>query len=51
MDKYHSIKQLIRQFYERHKGRNGYRRIAVTLRKRENLINHKTVQRLMHSWV
>ncbi len=48
VDKYHSIKQLIRQIYERHKGRYGYRRIAVTLRKRGHLINHKTVQRLMH---
>lgn len=47
VDKYHRIKRLIRQIYDRHKGRYGYRRIAVTLRKQGHLINHKTVQRLM----
>jgi len=47
MEKYRGLKRLIRQIYDRHKGRYGYRRIAVTLRKRGYLINHKTVQKLM----
>lgn len=47
IDKYAGIKQLIRQLYDRHKGRYGYRRIAVSLRKRGHLINHKTVHKLM----
>lgn len=46
-DKYASIKGLVRQIYDRHKGRYGYRRITVSLRKRGHLINHKAVQRLM----
>lgn len=47
MEKYRGIKRLIRQIYDRHKGRYGYRRIAITLRKRGYLISHKTVQKLM----
>lgn len=47
-DKYASLKRLIRQIYDRHKGRYGYRRIALTLRKQGHLINHKTVQKLMN---
>lgn len=47
VDKYAAIKQQIRQLFDRHKGRYGYRRIAVSLKKRGYLINHKTVQKLM----
>ena len=45
-DKYQEIKTLIRKIYDESKGRYGYRRITLELRK-THLINHKTVQRLM----
>ena len=47
VDKYAATKVQIRAIYDLHKGRYGYRRITATLRKQGNLINHKTVQRLM----
>lgn len=47
VDKYAAIKDQIKAIYDLHKGRYGYRRITATLRKQGNLINHKTVQRLM----
>lgn len=47
-DKYASLKHRIRAIYERHKGRYGYRRITVELRRAGQTINHKTVIRLMH---
>ncbi|WP_301530069.1 IS3 family transposase [Klebsiella pneumoniae] len=37
----------IRKIYHYHKGRYGYRRITLALRKQGLRINHKTVQRLM----
>lgn len=46
-DKYAEIKIRIRAIYDQHKGRYGYRRITAMLRLQGNLINHKTVQRLM----
>ena len=46
-DKYAAIKDSIRTFYARHKGRYGYRRITLALRQSGCLVNHKTVQRLM----
>ena len=46
-DKYAQVKALIAEIYHQHKGRYGYRRITLELRKTGNLINHKTVQRLM----
>lgn len=46
-DKYESVKELIRQTYHRHKGRYGYRRITLEIRKSGIVINHKTVFRLM----
>lgn len=46
-DKYAALKAAIRAIYERHKGRYGYRRITAELRQAGQLINHKTVQRLM----
>jgi len=46
-DKYAQTKSHIAEIYHRHKGRYGYRRITLELRKSGTLINHKTVQRLM----
>ena len=46
-DKYAEIKAEIRRIYDESKGRYGYRRITKVLRK-NRLVNHKTVQRLMH---
>ena len=46
-DKYAEIKAMIQQIYHRHKGRFGYRRIAMVIRQKGIVINHKTVLRLM----
>ncbi|MBR2724499.1 MAG: IS3 family transposase [Ruminococcus sp.] len=46
-DKYASAKEEITAIYHENKGRYGYRRITTELRKRNILLNHKTVQRLM----
>lgn len=48
-DKYAELKKMIRSIYQQHKGRFGYRRITLALRKQGMLINHKTVLRLMQS--
>ncbi len=48
-DKYHQIKQMILSIYNQHKGRFGYRRITLVLRRKGIVINHKTVLRLMQS--
>lgn len=45
--KYASVKEEITTIYHENKGRYGYRRITAELRKRNFLLNHKTVQRLM----
>jgi putative transposase len=47
VDKYDETKASIRLIYHKHKGRLGYRRITLLLRKQGQLINHKTVLRLM----
>ncbi len=47
VDPYAELKQRIGAVYARHKGRYGYRRITATLRQAGELVNHKTVQRLM----
>lgn len=39
--------EMIKHIYHEHKGRYGYRRIQLELRKHEIWLNHKTVQRLM----
>jgi putative transposase len=41
------IKEAIKEIFEEHKGRYGYRRVTLQLRKRNYCINHKTVRRLM----
>jgi transposase InsO family protein len=46
-DKYVQTKAKIAEIYHQHKGRYGYRRITLELRKAGIHINHKTVQRLM----
>lgn len=48
-DKYSKIKEIIATIFEYHKGRYGYRRIHIVLRKYGVVINHKTVQKLMKS--
>lgn len=42
-----SLKARIREIYAQHKGRYGYRRITAVLRRTGQVVNHKTVQRLM----
>ncbi|MCU7371497.1 IS3 family transposase [Paucibacter sp. O1-1] len=46
-DKYASLKASIQAIYKRHKGRYGYRRVTGELRQAGQVVNHKTVQRLM----
>jgi len=47
-DKHLKTKELITEIYHKHKGRYGYRRIAVSMREEyKNVVNHKTVLRLM----
>ena len=46
-DKYEETKVQIKSIYHRNKGRLGYRRITILLRKQGQTINHKTVLRLM----
>ena len=46
-DKYFVIKQQIKSICDKHRGRYGYRRVTAAMRQMGELINHKTVQRLM----
>ena len=46
-DKYKAINAEITAIYHENKGSYGYRRITTELHKRNFLLNHKTVQRLM----
>lgn len=46
-DKYFETKAAIQNHYHKHKGRLGYRRINLLLRQHGQIINHKTVLRLM----
>lgn len=41
------LKDRIRTVYEHHQGRYGYRRITAAIRNAGQIVNHKTVQRLM----
>lgn len=47
VDKYKSEKAQIQAIYHEHKGRYGYRRIHLALKRKGVELNHKTVQRLM----
>ncbi len=42
-----AVKASIQEIFDQHKGRYGYRRITIVLRKSGTLVNHKTVRRLM----
>lgn len=46
-DKYERVKSLISRIYHDHKGRYGYRRITLLLKRYGMAINHKAVLRLM----
>lgn len=46
-DKYLETKTAIQDLYHQHKGRLGYRRINLLLQQQGQIINHKTVLRLM----
>jgi putative transposase len=46
-DKYFEIKAMIQNIYHQHKGRLGYRRITLLLGQQGQVVNHKTVLRLM----
>lgn len=46
-DKYKEIKDKITVIFHKHKGRYGYRRVTLELRKEIPDINHKTVKKLM----
>ena len=48
-DQFADLKASIQAVYERHKGRYGYRRITAELCRSGQLVNHKTVQRLMRA--
>ncbi len=48
-DPHAGLKARIRAVYECHKGRYGYRRITAALRQAGEMVNHKTVQRLMQA--
>jgi putative transposase len=48
-DKYGEIKAMIQRVYHKHKGRYGYRRITLLLRQEGQIINHKTILRLMQT--
>lgn len=48
LDKYAEVKGVIKQLFEEHQGRYGYRRITLELRHQGHLINHKTVRRLFN---
>lgn len=46
-DKHADLKNRILATYHRHRGRYGYRRITLSIRRQGTVVNHKTVQRLM----
>ncbi|MDV5172111.1 IS3 family transposase [Photobacterium rosenbergii] len=46
-DIYENERLLVQSIYHEHKGRYGYRRVHLELRKRNIMLNHKTVQKLM----
>jgi transposase InsO family protein len=47
-DKYREKKELIHKIFEDNRGRYGYRRITLEMRRQGYLINHKTVLKLMN---
>lgn len=47
--KYQDAEKQIRQLYQQHKGRFGYRRMTMAIRKIGSRLNHKTVLKLMRA--
>jgi putative transposase len=47
LNKHENAKKEINKIYNDHKGRYGYRRITLEMKNRGNVINHKTVSKLM----
>lgn len=47
-NKYEEIEKVIKDIFEQHKARYGYRRITMELRNQGYIINHKTVLRIMN---
>ncbi|WP_455538804.1 TnpV protein [Terrisporobacter sp.] len=47
-DKHSELKESIKQIFDEHKERYGYRRITLELRNRGVLVNHKMVLKLMN---
>lgn len=48
-NKHDAAKEQIKNVYQQHKGRYGYRRITLEMKNKGILINHKTVSKLMAS--
>ncbi len=48
-DKYFWVKQEIKRIFTENKQRYGYRRILLALRRKDIVLNHKTVHKLMRS--
>ena len=48
-DKYKEAKKEIQTIYNNNKGRYGYRRILLAMRKNGHILNHKTILKLMKS--
>ncbi|MEB6592732.1 IS3 family transposase, partial [Pseudomonas asiatica] len=46
-DKYAELKEKIQQIYHKEKGRYGYRRVALVIRKGGVLVNKKVIEKLM----
>jgi transposase InsO family protein len=46
-DRHAALKVTIKSIFEAHKGRYGYRRVTVAVRRFGEMVNHKTIQRLM----
>lgn len=49
LNKHEDTKKEVSSIYHAHKGRYGYRRIALEMKSRGHVINHKTVSKLMGS--
>ena len=46
IDKHCDLKTKIREIFDRHRGRYGYRRVTAELKRTGWAVNHKTVQKL-----
>jgi putative transposase len=47
IDKHCDLKTRIREIFNGHRGRYGYRRVTAELKRQGSAVNHKTVQKLM----